>query len=91
MKSLKKYYVSHNVLEIDRYVFPGCKSGIFYRPEQWPKNIIEELLLSEKIANKYSLKLLKGEINLEEDVTVLEIEAESENHIKNYYKEMKSF
>ena len=84
---MKKFTVLHNLLNIDRYVFPGCKTGIFYRPEEWPEKVIEELSISEKIAKKHSLKLMKGEIILEEGLTKLEIEAESAYKIQKFYEE----
>ena len=84
---MKKFIVLHNLLDIDRYVFPGCNTGIFHRPEEWPKKVKKELSKSEKIAQKHSLKLLKGEINLEEELTKLEIEAESSRQIKRFYTE----
>ena len=84
---MKKFIVLHNLLDIDRYVFPGCKSGIFHRPKQWPDEIKEKLSISETIAKKYSLKLLKGEIILEEEITKLEIEAESAYKIQKFYEE----
>ena len=84
---MKKFIVLHNLLDIDRYVFPGCKSGIYYRPEQWPDKVKEKLSISETIAKKHSLKLLKGEIVLEEEITILEIEAESVYKIQKFYEE----
>jgi len=84
-KSLNKFIVKHNLLELDRYVFPGCKSGIFHRPEQWPDEFKEKLAIAEAIAKIHSLNLLKGEIYLEEELTQLEIEAESSDSIKSFY------
>ena len=84
-KILKKFIVKHNLLELDRYVFPGCKSGIFHRPEQWPDEVKEKLAIAEAIAKTNSLNLLKGEIYLEEELTQLEIEAESSDSIKRFY------
>ena len=84
---MKTFMVKHNLLEVDRFVFPGCKSGIFHRPEQWPEKVIEKLKMAEEIAKKHSLKLLKGEIVLEEEITKLEIEAESAYKIQKFYEE----
>ena len=86
-KTLKKFKVLHSLLDIDRYVFPGCKTGVFHRPEQWPEKIKKELSLSEIIAKKHSLNLLKGEINLDENITILEIEAKSVAKIHSFYAE----
>ena len=86
-KTVKKFIVLHNLLDIDRYIFPGCKSGVFHRPEQWPDKVKEKLSISETIAKKHSLKLLKGEIVLEEEITKLEIEAESAYKIQKFYEE----
>ena len=84
-KIIKKFIVKHNLLELDRYVFPGCKSGIFHRPEQWPEEVKEKLAIAEAIAKIHSLNLLKGEIYLEEELPQLEIEAESLDSIKRFY------
>ena len=46
---MKKFIVLHNLLDIDRYVFPGCNTGIFHRPEEWPKKVKKELSKSEKL------------------------------------------
>lgn len=86
-KTSKKYLVKHNLLELDRYVFPGCKSGIFYRPEQWPERVRKKLAIAEAIAKNHSLNLLKGEIYLEEKLTQLEIEAESADSIQRFYND----
>ena len=52
---MKTFIVKHNILEVDRFVFPGCKTGIFYRPKQWPKIVIEKLEMAEKIAGEVDL------------------------------------
>ena len=84
---MKKFVVLHSLLDVDRYVFPGCQTGVFFRPEQWPEKVKKELSVSEKIAKKHSLKLLKGEINLEKNITKLEIEAKSAKKIHSFYVE----
>ena len=75
---MKLYSVKHNILEADCCIFPGCgDSQMFHYPERWPQSVKDTMKIAGELAIKYSLKLLKGEVNIKENVTVLEIEAES--------------
>ena len=83
----KTFTVKHNILEVDRCVFPGCESGIFHQPETWPQKVKDSLEFAWLLTKKYSVKLLKGEVDLEAAETRLEIEAESPDDIQLFYSE----
>ena len=83
----KTFIVKHTLLDVDRYAFPGCKSGIFHQPETWPQEVKDTLEFAGQLAKKYSVKLLKGEVDLEAAETRLEIEAESPDDIQMFYSE----
>ena len=85
---MKSFTVEHNLLEADRYVFPGCQSGKWHQPDLWPQGVKDILEKAGVLAKKYSLVLLEGSIDIEEDKTYLIIEAESSDDIQKFYSEL---
>ena len=85
---MKTFLIQHNILETDRYVFPGLSNKDFLNPDAWPQSIKEILAYAEIQCEKHSMKLLKGGVNKQKDLTQILVKAESADSIKTLYKEM---
>ena len=85
---MKTFLIQHNILEADRYVFPGWSNKNFLNPEAWPQSIKEILAYAEVQCEKHSMILLKGGVDKQKDLTQILVKAESADSIKTLYKEM---
>ena len=85
---MKTFLIEHNILETDRSVFPGWSNKDFLNPDAWPQSIKEILAYAEIQCEKHSMKLLKGGVNKQKDLTQILVKAESADSIKTLFKEM---
>lgn len=82
------YLIEHNILTIDEYVFPGGPAGKFFHPDKWPDWVKNTLSYSEELCEKYNMSLIKGELDIPGNRTLIAVEADSPDKIRAFYKDL---
>ena len=81
------FLVTHPIFEMDKYCFPGESNEKFFAFSDWPKkitNIFEEVW---KITVANDVRLLRGEVRQDENLTYLYMESESQNDLVKFFDE----
>ena len=84
---INEYLVYHNILSIDKFVFPSGDNNFFLNPETWSKELIKVIDLSKKLCVKHNINLVKGWVNYEKNRTQLTIHAYDENSLRAFYQD----
>ncbi len=84
---MKHFIVKHDVIEADKYVFPGVNNK-FFPPDKMPQGVIRTLGLAKELCQQYHISLVKGELNLKENYTLVYIDADTEESIEHFYDDL---
>lgn len=79
------FVVTHDILEVDRLVFPGQSGDQFFQPDKWPSSLLEVLEDVGKLANKHKVRLMRGEVRDKEGLTYLWVSSPTKKHVQKFY------
>ena len=81
------FLITHSIFEMDKYCFPGESNKKFFAISDWPEeitNIFEEVW---KITVANDVRLIRGEVHEDENLTYLYMESESQNDLVKFFDE----
>lgn len=81
------FLVTHDIFEMDKYCFPGESNEKFFAISEWPEEITSIFEEVWKITVNNDVRLLRGEVREDENLTYLFMESDSEKDLVKFFEE----
>ena len=81
------FVVTHSIFEMDKFCFPGESNEKFFVFSDWPKKITSIFEEVWKITVNNDVRLLRGEVRTDENLTYLYMESDSVKNLVKFFDE----
>lgn len=79
------FLVTHEIFDIDKYCFPGQLDSAFFEISKWPPGIAKIFEEVGELVAKNRMRLIRGEVRENEELTYIWVEAKNKEDIFTFY------